>query len=69
MIHILAANIRQRRVAEGLSQAALAARTGFSQTWISRMELGIGNPTIETLMTLAEALNTEAHQLLIAPPE
>ncbi len=40
----------------GLSQAALAAKAGLSQVWISRIERGGGYGSRETRRKLAEAL-------------
>jgi transcriptional regulator with XRE-family HTH domain len=40
----------------GLSQAALAARAGLSQVWISRIEAGGGHGTPATRRKLAKAL-------------
>ncbi|MEA3640241.1 MAG: helix-turn-helix transcriptional regulator [Lamprobacter sp.] len=65
MKQLLAQNIRLRRNAAGLSQACLAARTGLSQTWISRLESGNANPTIETLQTLAEVMSIPVSDLLL----
>ncbi len=64
----LATNIRERRQAAGLSQEDLAALTGLSQTWISRLEKGDGNPTIETLMRVANALEINISDLLCEHP-
>jgi len=55
MTNPFATNLRHRRVSAGLSQEDLAERTGLSQTWISRLEKGDGNPTMETLNILAKA--------------
>lgn len=41
----------------GLSQAALARRTGLSQVWISRIERGAGYGSRETRKKLAAALD------------
>ncbi len=41
----------------GLSQAALAARAGLSQVWISRIERGGGYGSRETRKKLASALD------------
>ena len=64
MSNILARNLRQRRQAAGLSQTELADRSGLSQTWVSRLERGAGNPTLETLQSLAEAFEVEVTALL-----
>lgn len=46
----------QRRLELGLSQQALAAKTGIQQAEISRIESGAGNPTFDTLETLTAGL-------------
>jgi transcriptional regulator with XRE-family HTH domain len=63
MSNAFARNRRYRRVSAGLSQEDLAERTGLSQTWISRLEAGGANPTMETLNTLAEGLSIRLHDL------
>ena len=57
-------NIRALRQEAGLSQAELADRVGVSQTWISRLELGQGNPTLNTLTRLPEAFDVRITDLL-----
>jgi XRE family transcriptional regulator, regulator of sulfur utilization len=57
-------NVRALRQEAGLSQAELANRVGVSQTWISRLELGQGNPTLSTLNRLAEAFDVRIADLL-----
>ncbi|CRI66916.1 Uncharacterized HTH-type transcriptional regulator y4dJ [Thiocapsa sp. KS1] len=69
MTNALARNLRLRRVSAGLSQDELAERTGLSQTWISRLELGSANPTVSTLTILAEGLQIGLHELFDEPPE
>lgn len=49
----LLANARKEK---GLSQPALAAAAGIQQSEISRIENGLGNPTIETLSRLTTVL-------------
>lgn len=64
---ILGKNLRLRRCAIGLSQASLAERTGLSQTWISRLESGNANPTIETLILLSNVMEISVVDLLREP--
>ena len=40
----------------GLTQQALAARSGIRQSVISRLERGNGNPSVRTLQRLAEGM-------------
>lgn len=48
--------IKQARINDGISQVALSARTGIPQSEISRLENEQGNPTLETMAKLFEAL-------------
>lgn len=51
--------IRLRRQEAGLTQAQLATRVGITQTVVSRVESGTGNPTLNLLNEIASALDTE----------
>lgn len=53
----LGMQIRTARQSLELTQPALAAMTGLQQSEISRIENGLSNPTLETLMRLARALS------------
>ena len=44
------------RKQSGLTQKQLAERTGIAQADISRLERGIGNPSLKTLHRLAEGM-------------
>jgi len=63
----LARQIAERRLALGLSQKALAKRTGIAQSELSRLERGDGNPTIKTLSIVASAL--KGHVGLVFPAQ
>lgn len=52
------------RHAAGLSQAALAAKAGLDPDDLARLEAGVGEPTIETVAVLAEALNVRPVELV-----
>ena len=51
--------IKHWREVRGLSQRALAERSGLSYVHIARLELGQGNPTVSTLEALAGALRID----------
>ena len=59
-----AANVRQLRTAAGLSQEDLAGRTGLHPTEISRLERGVRNPRLATIVRLARGLGVGAEQLV-----
>jgi len=47
------------RLARGWSQAELARRVGTRQANISRLEAGLGNPTLNLLKRLAKAFDVQ----------
>jgi DNA-binding XRE family transcriptional regulator len=65
----LATGLRRRRIARGLSQSALAARIGSSQSRVAKMEAGDPSVSIELLVRSLLATGTrkrEIAQLLVA---
>lgn len=60
----LAALTRTLRKAQGLSQEALAERAGLHRNFISLIERGQNQPTVDTLFRLAEALGLTAVELV-----
>lgn len=61
-------NLKRLRIAAGLSQEELAARSGLHRTYISSVERGNRNVSLENIFALAEALKSDPRDLL-APPE
>jgi len=61
-------NVKQLRLAAGLSQEAFADRCGFARSYMSRIERGNANPSLDAVEVLATALNVPASALLEAPP-
>jgi len=55
----LALNFRSMRRESGWTQAQLAKRVGVSQQQIAKLEDPDANPTIETIMKVAEAFNMD----------
>jgi transcriptional regulator with XRE-family HTH domain len=51
-----ASNVRRLRIARGLSISELSRRSAVAKGTLSTLEAGQGNPTIETLSSLARAL-------------
>jgi transcriptional regulator with XRE-family HTH domain len=50
-------NVRQWRTAAGLTQTAVAKRSGMNRSYLSHLESGRRNPTLATLERLAKTLN------------
>ena len=63
----IAANVWRLRRVQGLTQVALAERSGLCQSWISRLERRAENPSIATLQRLATGLRIEVRDLLDSP--
>lgn len=60
----LARNCRARRASMKISQAELSKRAGVAASHLSHIENGRGNPTLEILETIAEALDCSVVDLL-----
>jgi transcriptional regulator with XRE-family HTH domain len=58
--------LARRRQARGLSQEALAHATGLDRTYVSLLERGRRQPTLDVLLRLAGALGCPAAALLAA---
>jgi transcriptional regulator with XRE-family HTH domain len=55
--------IRDLRRATGLSQEEFAEKCGFARTYMSRIETGGANPSLDAIQTLATALKTPIGEL------
>jgi transcriptional regulator with XRE-family HTH domain len=53
----LGKNVRQWPIAAGLTQTAVAKRSGMNSSYLSHLESGRRNPTLATLERLAKILN------------
>ena len=51
------------RKAAGLSQEAFADRCGFARSYMSRIERGRGNPSLDAIETLAGGLKVPVQEL------
>ena len=58
--------VRSLREAKGWNQEALAAHCGFFRTYLSRVETGRANPTLNVIDVLAKSLDRRASELLAA---
>jgi transcriptional regulator with XRE-family HTH domain len=68
MRKLVGRNVKRIRQDRGLTQEALAERSGFSQQYISGLEQGRRNPTIVSIYELATALGV-SHMELVRPTE
>lgn len=58
--------VKELRIATGLSQEAFADRCGFARSYMSRIERGGSNASLDAIEVLANALDVEAWQLLVS---
>lgn len=56
--------VRRRRLAAKMSQETLAAEATCHPTYISLVERGLRNPSLDTILRLAEALDCPAWKLV-----
>jgi transcriptional regulator with XRE-family HTH domain len=56
--------LRQERESQGLSMNRVAERAGLSQQMVSYVEREMRNPTLETLLRIAAALEIDLAQIL-----
>lgn len=61
---IFARNLRQKRRLQDISQEALALQAGLSRTYISEVERGVRNISIDNMGLLAETLGVPLRDLV-----
>lgn len=61
-------NLRLARVNAGLTQRDIEARTGIKQAYVSQIEGGKLNPTLATMVALADVVSKDVRELLRPPP-
>lgn len=60
----LAANLKALRAAQGYAQDSLALDSGVHRTMLSKIERCLTNPSLDTLVKLANTLDVPVAQLL-----
>ena len=60
-------SLRRERVRTALSLTELAKRAGIAKSTLSQLENGVGNPSLETLWALAQALGIPLSRLVDPP--
>ena len=68
MRKLVGRNVRRIRLARAMTQEAFAAKSGFSQQYISDLERGLRNPTVVSIYELAQALGVN-HLELVSPDD
>lgn len=63
-VDAFARNLRGERRAAGLSQEALASATGLHPSEISRLERGVRDPRLTTIVRLASGLSVSTARLV-----
>ncbi len=61
---VLARNLRLLRAERGISQEGLALESGINRTYVSDVERGLRNVSLDNISRLAKALGVPAWQLL-----
>lgn len=64
----LGARVRELREVLELSQEAFAHKAGLDRTYVSGVERGRRNPTLDVLYRLADALEVEVRDLFPGKP-
>jgi transcriptional regulator with XRE-family HTH domain len=64
---LVAWNIRRLRVSRDLSSEALAADAGIDRAYMSEIERGLANPTVDTLEKIAGVLSVELGEFFVRP--
>ncbi|MCC8421119.1 MULTISPECIES: cell morphology transcriptional regulator XreR1 [Photorhabdus] len=60
---IFGQRVRYIRVTSGMSQEAFADKCGLDRTYISGIERGVRNPTLEVINVIANGLQIELKDL------
>jgi len=60
----LAANLKALRAVQGYAQDSLALDSGVHRTMLSKIERCLTNPSLDTLVKLANSLNVSVADLL-----
>jgi transcriptional regulator with XRE-family HTH domain len=56
--------LQKERIRRGISMNRLAETSGLSRAMVSYVERGLRNPTLDTLLRMANALDVELSKLL-----
>lgn len=62
---IFGQRVKSLRLQAGLSQEAFAHKCGLDRTYISGIERGVRNPTLEVIAVIAQGLSIELSALFL----
>ena len=68
VVALISMSLRRERARTALSLTELARRAGVAKSTLSQLENGVGNPSLETLWALAQALGIPLSRL-VDPPQ
>jgi transcriptional regulator with XRE-family HTH domain len=60
----IAVNLRSIRKSQNIAQEKLALEAGVDRTFVSKIERGVGNPSLEVLLRLSNRLGVSVADLL-----
>lgn len=66
---LVAWNLRKLRTERGISQERLAADTGVDRAYVSELERGRGNASVDLLDRLAEVLRVPLADFFVEPDD
>lgn len=69
IVKIYAANIKRIRMEKGITQSAIADKVGITDKYISDIETGRKPCSLDTLVSISNALNIEPYELLMPSGE
>ena len=64
ILDVLSKNLRDYRKKTGMSQEKLAFEAGLHRTYVSGIERGVRNPSVESLEKIAKQLKVPVWKLL-----
>jgi transcriptional regulator with XRE-family HTH domain len=67
VVALISMSLRRERARTGLSLTEVAKRAGLAKSTLSQLENGVGNPSLETLWALAQALDCPLSRLVDPP--
>lgn len=66
MAQLFGERVRAMRLAQGFTQVEFGERCGFYQTYLSRVERGQANPTLNAMEVIANALGVTVFDMFEA---